>query len=1088
MKQLILIFSCLFCLNVYAFLDKKSELPLFENNFRVVNYGAQDGLSQSAIRSMAQDDQGYLWLATESGLNRFDGLNFKVFKHDPDDKNSIPYQSIKSIYFDHHHKLWITSMNGLSYYDTIKGKFFTPKNLFSEDEKLNNFNMVKATGDYVWLMASTKLFLLNTVTLKILTINYLEKFTLSSDYFTADSVGNVWLLGNDGLYTFNMKDIQNDSIQKFEFMPEDLSVCEDLSFIDNVVWISCEGKMLKYFPEQKQFVRERISENKAAISFGKLTMDGERYWLASNNGVWVKNKEAKHWQNFTANPLLKNSLQTNKILGIFVDRQSLVWIGTFGAGLSMWNPNSQYIHYYLSSFQLSEFSKNINFWKADVTDIALGSNVDLWVATRGSGVYKLDKNGKILKHINTSKIKGFESNEVLGIFVDSHDRLWISTLYKDIFYKDGNENWQNFKLGKKLSKSNTVFRIFEDSEDRIFISTFEGLFLYDESTHTTRYLMDVFPEDFKKINLRISKVIEASDGYYWVASDAGVVVLDHDLNYVAWFNSKKAKLPLSHNEANDIVEDKFGNIWVATGIGVDRISFIQQQWVVQSYTNIEPLKGQTFYTIVADDKGFIWIGGNRGLYQLDPTSEEVNVIPQKYGLQGLEFNSSCGDKDALGRLYFGGINGLNIIDPDKLNISYPASSIVNSEFIVDGKKIQKINKSMPIEFYDNSKYIQLKFDVVDLANAENIELRMRIPQISKNWSPWTVDRFFNLFDLTPGIYNVELQSRVSGKTNVLNSAQISFKVKSSTTLFDYLFWIVSIVIAVIIMLLIRWQYQKWIEQKLKLINKQIKLTDEVTYYKNMNVEQKNENSQLLDELSSVFKDKDLLERQIHDLHLVDKQTGLHTRDFIKYSIDNAIRQFSTMIVGSSPDEQMGPNFIPQLQFLIIKLDGFEKLRLQGGQFLLNQIIIQIAAEMKNIGGAADELVRWNHDSFLLYARVDNEQTLDMLCEKLCCILREGEFGPSSSEQIAITCSIAALKFPFVDTEKLDVDWPKLIELTESAANWLSDTYGDGWLIISSRQKQNNRVFVDEGITNFGDVYHKGLFDIQTAINQTHNNS
>ena len=1083
-----------FCLSgtALSFSETTKEMPLFENNFRVVNYFSEQGLSQSVVTSIAQDDQGYLWIATGSGLNRFDGLNFTVFNHDPDDKNSLPYQTLTSLYYDGHHKLWIASNNGLSYFDTVKGRFHTPENLFPPGKQFGPFQIAKARGDFIWLRPTNELFLFNTVTMIKKKIDLPFSLKNGAIFFGTDEAGNIWLLKDDGLITFNIDDVQGNTLKRYEMISRDLSNCLDLSFVDKVVWISCDDDMLKYYPEKKQFIREGVLKIKQNVSFQKLYSGNGKYWIPSSHGLWVRDKSAKNWKNFIANPLLKNTLQINTLNNIFVDRNSLVWIGTFGAGLSMWDPKSQYIHYYLNPFQLSEYSRNTLFWKADVTDIAFDAKENLWVSTRSAGVYQLNSAGKILQHIDTSKVKGLQSNDVTSVYVDKSDRLWLSTLYEGVFIKDRNKGWQHLQI-RNISGSNfTVVRVFEDSRGRVFLSTFKGLFLYEESTNKLISLMDAFPDKFKKLSLRISKVLEASDGYYWIATDAGVVVLDHDLNYFAWFNSHEAPLPLSHNEANDIVEDKFGNIWVATASGVDRISYIEHKWVVQNYNNIDLLKGQSFFIVVADKKGLIWLGGVNGLYQLDPTSEEVNIIPQKYGLQGVEFNSNAGAIDSKGWLYFGGVNGLNVIEPEKLTINYPASSIVNSKFIVDGKKVEKTDSAIPITFDDNSKYIQLKFDVVDLANAENIELRMRIPEISDRWSPWTVERFFNLFDLTPGLYHVELQSRVAGKSNILNSAQISFQVNSSTTLADYFFWIVSIAVAALVMFFIRWQYQKWIEQKLSLINEQIRLTDEIAYFRKRNNEHKSENSQLLDELSSVFKDKDLLERQLHDLHLVDKQTGLHTRDFIKYSIDNAIRQLTTMLPESSDNGQLPqkhiPQYIPQLQFLIIKLDGFEKLRLQGGQFLLNQIIIQIAAEMKNISGAADELVRWNQDSFLLYARADKDQTLQALCEKLCTILRQGEFGPSSSEQIAMTCSIAALRFPFVETETLEVDWPKLIELTESAANWWSETYGDGWLIISARQKHNNRVFVEQGISNFGEIFEKELFDIKTSSNEPDNNS
>ncbi len=1095
MKQFFFILKVLIILTLMpsavAFSDNDNKNHLFKSNFRVNNYGAKQGLSQSVIRFMAQDDLGYLWIGTASGLNRFDGLNFTVFNHDPNDKYSLPFQFIESLYYDHHQKLWISSVNSLGYYDMVQQKFFQLENIFPKDLPIVDVKIINTRGNLIWLKTEKNLFLFNTVTMKLQMINYSDGRSKSIISVASDTeLGTTWVLVSDGLLIFNLDDIEDNKVQHVEFYPHDVTGCKYMTFIDQIVWLACHNKALKYYTKTHQFDWEIIADNTNLIKDGQITSDDERYWYSSNRGVWVRDKSSDQWLNFTANPLLENALQTNKIMKVFVDAQSLVWIGTFGAGLSMWDPKSQYVHYFLNPFQLSEYDKDPLFWKADVTDLSFDQNENLWVATRGSGTYKLDADGNILQHISTEKIPGFDSEEVIGLLVDSKKRLWLSSDNWRLFVKEQGKAWRKmkFRLPKQKDNlnNNLVVRVLEDSEGRMLASTDGGLFLYDQTKNIFISLMDVFPKELKLISTRVSKVIEASDGYYWVATDAGVVVLDHDFHFFAWFNSTKTRLRLSSHEANDIVEDKFGNIWVAMVSSIVRISYINQKWVIKNYNNIALLKSQTFYTIVADPRGMIWIGGDRGLYQLDPTSDEVNIIPQKYGLQGAEFNTGTGAVDKQGRLYFGGINGLNVIDPEKLKISYPASSIVNSEFIVDGKKIHKTDAIKPVSFYDDSKFIQLKFDVVDLVNAENIELRMRIPELSDKWSPWTAERFFNLYDLSAGIYHVELESRVSGKKNKLNSTQISFLVKSSTTLLDYLIWFLSIALAGAILLFIRWRYRKSVDKTLLLINEQNRLSQEVEGCKQQILECEIEKGRLLDELSTTFKDKDLLEQQIHDLHLVDKQTGLHTRDFLKYSIDNAIRQFSSMVPTSARDETLSGKNLPQLQFLIIKLDNFEKLRLHGGLFLLNQIIIQVAAEMKNIGSIADELVRWNQDSFLFYTRFDDQQPLDLLCEKLCNVLREHEFGPSSSELRALTCSIAAIKFPFVETEIREVDWPQLIELTESAANWLSERDGDGWLIISSRQKHNNRVFVEQGIANFGDVYQKGLFDIKTAVSQSDN--
>jgi len=1040
---------------------------LSNKNFRVVNYGLEQGLSQSSIFAFEQDDQGYLWIATQSGLNRFNGVNFKVFNHDPNDKNSLPNASITSLYFDHGHKLWIGSESGLSFFDTKLQKFIVPKINFGGRQSERITHIYPAANDNLWVINKSGLWLFDPKTLisKNISIGDSEKKILLMAF---DNKGTLWFYKNGSLFETNKNTVQNNYFTRFKLLAKNLPYCNNLKFINNKLWLLCEGKIFIKTKNNDSLTQVDIPLGKNNINFINIVIQNEHIWIATDHGLFHRFKSQKKWQQFTSNPLNKNALPSNLIYRLFIDRHNLLWIGTFSAGMSMWDPNFQYIDSLLKTDQLSKFTSEKNHWTADVTGISLSSDNHIFASTRGAGVFEMDQAGKIIKQWTSKNTKILPTNLILNVLVDKENRLWFSTESYGIFFRNKSGEWKNFVDEKFNSNERYILDVFQDSHGRILVGAVEGLFLFDEKKNRFKSLIKQLPQKFKDISLRFSKIFESSTGDFWFATDGGLILMDKDLKFKTWFNSEDAPYKILNREVNDISEDKFGNIWIATSAGINKIFYLDNNWHVFSYNNIQEIKGKSYYAIQNDDSGFVWIAGIEGIFKLNPTLEEVFKIPLRYGLQSLEFNPNSENKDEQGNLYFGGIKGLNVIHPNKLKFKFFKPKVILKEFNADGKPIQFNFQQNAFIIPDTTKYIRVEFDTVDLANAKNIELRIRIPKLSKTWSPWTKQHHFNFYDLKKGDYEIQAQTKIIGHQNLLTQKNYSLTIETSINYLDYITWILMSLGAIVIFWGVNTRYKKWKEQKLLLINDQLRL-EETLKETELELNEKNDEYHLLlDELSSVYRDKELVELQIQELHLVDKQTGLHSRDFIKYSIDNTIRQFGNVLENKEIDDRQLTKIQdpPHLLFLIIKIDSYEKLRMQGGQFLLNKIVIQLAAEIQKIGGPVDELVRWNNDCFLFYARIEEGQELKDLCQRICQIFRNGSYGPSENEKIAISCSIAAIEYPFCEEETELLSWPSLVELAESASKWHSENFEDGWLIICPAKKQGNRQIITKAKINF----------------------
>ncbi len=1031
--------------SIFAETDDVSHKPLLRLN----NFSTKAGLSHPNVFEVIQDDNGYLWIATEDGLNRFDGKNFVQFFADKTNEFAVPDSMITSMHMDKSGRIWLGSNRGLSYIHSSGNKFINLKLDFSGEPELKILDIIAAEKNNLWLLGLKTLWHFDS-TNKILTnISETVDFNPGSGVsikniqrFVVDKVANLYLGTRQGIFIKTMNSKNFSEINAFPGKGDEI---QKMKIFNNTLWVATPTQLYHYDFEKKQWKIENFASTEPPLYIQDIHISKNVIWLAAGNGLWMKYPDCACWYNYQSDPLDERSLPNDIVAHIFEDKQSQLWFSTVGEGLSVRNPKNQLVKHWLDTRQTSSFSKWESIFSVSVNDIKLGMDGNFYVAT-DKGLYRLSSKGIIEAHFATTNTPQLSSNYINQIHLDLSGNLWITPFPFGLLLKTNSGEWIDFEQ----SVNEYVFEIYEDRQGQIWVGTLAGVYLI-EISKAGDYIPRLinYPEQVMKSGSRTNVVYQGVNGYYWFGTEAGLLVFDESLNLIKIFNTKDDDNRILSNSINDITEDLAGNVWIATGSGLNRISHINNNWKVFDYPEHKLLNGKVLFLVEHDKHGNIWTAGSKGLLKFNSGTEQLSQFSQNVGMQGLEFGVDANYKGDDGMLFFGGSNGLNVLPSDFNLAENTSSSIFLSEV-----KINSVNNSLKISKATDGSYFIPKetrfsrfyFDVVDLDSTSSYVLRIRIPELSEEWLPWTERRHFDFFDLPSGDITLEVQSKNLNTTKIINQIKIKLKVESSYSAYDYFFWLMLLIISISTLLYLRRLFRSWEQEKLSLFNSQLRLSETISLYKTELANKNQENEQLLDELASTIKDKFLLENQISDLHLVDKQTGLHTREFISLSIDTAARQY--LEYSSESGVAKNADKTSELLMLLIKLDGFESLRLEGGQFLINQMVIQIAAEIETVSENADELVKWSNDSFLLFSRAESIQATEEKIKKIINAINAGVFGPSETEKLPVTCSIAAIQFPFAKAYPSKFNWELLIEFAEAAASFLSQQGGNQYLLLS----------------------------------------
>ncbi|MCM5662332.1 ligand-binding sensor domain-containing protein [Galbibacter mesophilus] len=710
----------LFCASV--FYGKAQLIP--SDTISVKTIAQEDGLSQLNALTLDFDRLGYLWIGTENGLNRYNGHQMTVFK-----TGTKPHQlkddHIRAMYHSND-TLWLaTNTHSICAYVQKRNKFLS----FEDKLDFNKFPSLKFA--YTLTPINERYLLAGTIDYCVL----IDRKTLEFEVFPINSgVDNEYITSiipfKNGsfllstnykrTYVFNFSE---KCLSPFVAKPKGVQALIKLD--EERILIGTEKGLFVY-----DLIEGVLKELPSAI--GKKNISGFFRWDDKNILVSAANHNYLINRNFQCKELIfighKGSAMQTTICSLSKDNQGGIWMGTKGRGVFYYHPEQQKFTPHrisVSNAPKKDFISIFNFLKEGDT---------LWMATE----FGLARHQK-----STDQYKLYLTNNLdYTLAKDARGTLWAGGFGDGLLrYNRKSDIFENVTL--PISDKD-VIQITPVSKDSIWIHTWsEGI--YAMNIHNQKLTKKVF-NGTSLIRSRNSLV--DSNGDVWLASDNGLYQVNKD--ETEYYSS------LSNERVFCIAEDLNGNIWAGTAKGLNKIN--TETGEITYYKQQEGLPNDFIYGLEVDKKNNIWVSTNYGLSQLDTQTETFTNYTEQDGLQNNEFNGKASYKDNYGNLYFGGMNGYNIINIDSIAMNDVAGNTIVEDIQLFGKSIDAnvvYNKSLDLSYEED--VITFNFVNLNYLWPEKNHFRFMLKGFDKDWRPVTQQHSSTYTNLNPGTYTFKVQ-------------------------------------------------------------------------------------------------------------------------------------------------------------------------------------------------------------------------------------------------------------------------------------------------------------------------------------------
>ena len=723
--NIILILVCIFsCLKI------STSYANIRESFNFKNITIEDGLSQSTVETIYQDSKGYIWIGTNDGLDRYNGYEFKHYKHDKYDKNSIANNYIVDIIEDKNGYIWVSTIGGLSRINPDKDEI---KNYYSKEDSgnLSNSNL--------WQILCTKDNRLIASTIDGLNVydKNKDKFTrilykegeLPSQYIYSleeDLYGHIWVGTDNGLVELD-KDL--NIVKSYHDTIGDSDVYNVYDDSKGNIWVcTLDNGLFKINLDDKSVENYKNNNSKRSIPSNNvrdIISDSEgKLWIATDKGLCTFDYEREEFITYNKKLYQSNSLIDDEIFCLLKDSSGLIWIGTY-SGISRFNPNSNFTHFKLDPYEDNSISGNV------IHGIYEDDDKTLWIGTNESGVNII--NGESIKHLNkeNSNIVSDLIEDITGfknyIFIGTNEGL--SVLVKN------DKTAKNYTITNYTTKdglpSNKIRSLFIDSKGYLWIGTNKGLAILDTNNNKIidiTYILDEMGVSDKFIRA----VYEDSKGNYYIGCflEGGLIKINPNTKeYKIYKNIENDDSSISNNSIRYINEDLYGNILVGTSHGINILNLSTDKF--NHYTEKDGLINNTIYGILVDKNNGIWMSTNAGISKLSTEDATFKNFTITDGLQSNEFNGRACFKSKDGNMYFGGINGFNVFNSQDIELSTFEPKVIFDNFEINGTNKKDISN---IKFKSNENNIKINFFTNDYKNTKTTQYYYKLEGLENEWN------------------------------------------------------------------------------------------------------------------------------------------------------------------------------------------------------------------------------------------------------------------------------------------------------------------------------------------------------------------
>ena len=714
-----------------------------------------EGLSNNNVRCILRDNNGYLWVGTESGLNKYDGYTFQHYYRN---NSQLPTDDISELFEGPDGNVWIKNVNGYSIYNYLTGSFENNYKQKLDSLGIPGKNILQVghttNGNECWAYDHSSLYLRNLTDGSVKTIPLEQTGKISSIIVGTRYIYIMYI--DATLQSIDRRNNRTISINipdpyKPQFKNQDAFIYSDGS--ENLWAYTLRSSLLLHLDNTTRQWENISLGNDSDIQYNRvqrvLDLGNDDVWiLTTHRGLFIYNKQTKQFTNLVHDPLKPHTLASNNLNTIYQDKDGTVWIGNFKHGLSYYSPNSQIIlsHRSLTYDDILDFcqdnSREHIYYGTDGKgiireslltgkreQIATPANVvvylsydakdRLWAGTYQKGLLCCH-NGNVRQY--TTANSQLLENNVYAVETDRNGYVWIATLKG--FIQRLNPETDHFETIFYRPEEFPVSDMCYDGDHRLYVATQNGLIVIDTDTQSYNIYNDA--GRFRENN--INTVYKDSRGLLWLGHRNGLSIWNQQNDSITFIGQKNG---LPANLVRAIAEDEYGQMWVGTGNGISRIQLKNGKFTIVNYSVYDGLtcNDTNVHAILRLSNGHILVGTPQGYQTIIPQKAADTPYNASVYLTGIELQSGVNPAKVL--------RGSSPECITRLVLPEEENSFTLSLSALDLMEPDKVKYAYRIAGQRNDKWLYAESNKVHLSMLQpgNYQLQFKVCNSQGVWSP-----------------------------------------------------------------------------------------------------------------------------------------------------------------------------------------------------------------------------------------------------------------------------------------------------------------------------------------------------------------
>ncbi|MDX1454861.1 MAG: diguanylate cyclase [Gammaproteobacteria bacterium] len=975
----------------------------------------EQGLTENTIDGLTQDDQGFIWIGTQDGVNRYDAHGFRHFRQDADDPDSLVANSVNELLFAEG-RVWVATDRGIDSIDTRTEAI--QHHPLPDLEPGRRVDTLALDGQGGLLIASAgRIYRLDLDGYAI------RELARSDEVIDALAVsGNDILVGTEsGLYR-----VEPSSKRLQALVNPARSLDVNGIWVDSpeAIWLATSGglwQVTSIGEVLNRYTRNANDSNSLSLNQVNTVLRDSNgvLWIGTRDGLNKLDERSGEFQRFYNEPSDPTSLSSNLIYELFEDQSGTLWVGTFYGvnikrqrgtqfGLLKNNPNSG--RSILDNTIFSITSDNTGrYWigsaegisvvdaasgRIDIIDevtsddgqppyvitLELGPEGDIWAGTVFNGLHRIDTDTLEVGPSGLVMDTDFGLPVVTEILRDRNDRLWAAHHY--LYTKDpGQQDWQRFPLELTEEARRRAIHLAEDPAGFLWVASLDGLArisLDDNSITRIDASEPVGPNGLQRREMLAISV--DSSGRAWFGSDGGGLGLVENARTLTADTARVRYIDRSDGLTNDVV-----------------------------------------YGILEDGAGDLWLSSNRGLTRYNPETGSVQHFGPAHGLQSLEFNESAVHASPDGLFLFGGPLGITFFDPAVIKREFPSPQVRLVEIEVGGEP-RRLGDDGVLRLSHEDNIVRIEFVALNYADPASSRYEYRLVGFSDDWLHLNESHEVSFTNLDPGEYEFQVRSSSVESDAESKVTRLSIAVEPA--------WWQTI-----------WAYLGGLA--LMLVGLYLLVRQRVAAHRNEVIrERKNAErlEQLVDERTRELAAKS---KALETASITDMLTKIHNRRYLYSRIDQDL----ALVRRRYADGKGLPNEKSDIAFFMIDIDNFKQINDTYGHVDGDLVLMETAKALQKVCRVSDTVVRWGGEEFVVVAMETNRKMIPVMAERMRKACDSLDIRSEDGRPIAVTCSIGATPYPFDPRDRYAIDSDGLLSLADYCM-FAAKRFGkNGWVCV-----------------------------------------